>query len=169
MGHHMKNQVVAFCVALISLPSVSRGGAALAQAEGPAVMGGLWQIEHEATEYGPRFEGGPVVERRTAFREERCFSAGPFAPSVQSWLRTSDGRAFASVGFAEGSPNSITTIYSGDFNSRFVETNTGYSYPIGEVKFGYRETLGHTRTSYVRRGDCPPGMKPGERRNRTTD
>jgi len=160
---------LAVCFALASLPSVSRGGATPAETEGPVVMGGLWQIEHETTEYGPRSEGGPLVERRTAFREERCFAAGRFAPSVQRWLRTPDGRAFASVGFAEGSPNSITTIYSGDFKSRFIETNTSYSYPVGEVKFGYRETLGHTRTSYVRRGDCPPGMRPGDRRNRTTD
>lgn len=164
----MNRILVKISIALLCMPSAGWGQSALMEKDGPIVMGGLWEVNLETTEYGPRYEGGPVVERRTAFREERCLAAGPVA-SGRSWLRTSDGRAFASVGFAEGSPNSITTIYSGDFNSRFVELDTSYSYPLGVVQFGFRETLGHMRASYVRRGDCPPDMKPGERRRRSTE
>lgn len=137
------------------------------QGEGPLVKGGLWEVTYEATEYGPRYQDGPVVEVRKSYRETECRATRRL--SMRSWLVTSDGRAFASVGFAEGSSNSITTIYSGDFTGGFEELTTGYSYPVGVVQFGYRETLYHTRARYVRVGDCPADMKPGERRNRSTE
>lgn len=137
------------------------------QGEGPNIKGGLWESTFEASEYGPQYEGGPVVETRKSYRQTECRATRRVG--MTGWILTSDRRAFARVGFAEGSSNSITTIYSGDFTDRFEVLTTSYSYPIGELRFGYRETLSHTRTRYVRLGDCPPGMKVGDRRNRSTD
>ena len=129
---------------------------------GPVISGGLWDVMVESTEYGPQYDGGPLVEKRKSWRELRCRATGPLVGGEVKWLVSTDGAAFARVGFSAGSSNSVTTIASGDFTKSYDELDTSYSYPVGEIRFGYREVLSHVRKRFTRRGECPVGMRPGD-------
>lgn len=158
--------LVAPCLASAGLdeaaPSPSGDQGVASVDAGPVIAGGLWDVTIESTEYGPQYDGGPLVEKRKSWRELRCRATGSLVGGGVKWLVSADGAAFARVGFSAGSSNSVTTIASGDFTNSYDELDTSYSYPVGEVRFGYREVLSHVRRRFTRRGECPVGMNPGD-------
>lgn len=142
-------------------------GYAGARVEGPLIASGLWEesrrsVVLEWQEYPNTVKVIHKDSTKIVCRNGEVLDG--------DWIRHGNGALIMlGVGTSDtGVGTSSLTVYSGDFNSRFMIDTRYETYGFGLSAAASRMTgtaaAVHSRTDATRIGDCPADMKPGETR-----